>query len=356
MAQELSIRGYNISYLAQSLSGKDKSVQVIERIAIYWLPYRIKFPWLNFFAIFNSIKHINPDILIQRISNADTGVIGYYASKNAIPFVWFCTDNESPFRWLHIRKIFSGFSKKTRPRRIASLLYLPNATLIDLLRHYGMKYVSHAFVLNEIQKKHLKDEFGKESSLLRSGHQRASISLNSTKKFANKIVLWAGNLGENKHPEKFIQLANQLSNSSYRFVLLGDKPGYIPVKDQLSKMDCNVEWKGKIPFEENLKWFDDAQFFVNTSEKEGFPNTYIQAWLRGIPVLTLSCDPDSLIKKHNLGFVCYSIDTMSDLLLSFTDEKEYQNQCQEIQIFAEQNFTIEKTATNFLKQFGEDTN
>lgn len=119
-------------------------------------------------------------------------------------------------------KFFRVF-KKTRPRRIASLLYLPNATLIDLLRHYGMKYVSHAFVLNEIQKKHLKDEFGKESSLLRSGHQRASISLNSTKKFANKIVLWAGNLGENKHPEKFIQLANQLSNSSYRFVLLGDK-------------------------------------------------------------------------------------------------------------------------------------
>jgi glycosyltransferase involved in cell wall biosynthesis len=56
--------------------------------------------------------------------------------------------------------------------------------------------------------------------------------------------------------------------------------------------------------------------FLSTSDEEGFPNTFLQAWAAGTPVVSLTIDPDNLIKRNVLGKVSGTIER------AITDIKE----------------------------------
>jgi glycosyltransferase involved in cell wall biosynthesis len=59
--------------------------------------------------------------------------------------------------------------------------------------------------------------------------------------------------------------------------------------------------------------FDRAKVFLNTSSIEGFPNTFLQAWIRGVPVVSFF-DPDALIRRLSLGRVASSLDEMREAI------------------------------------------
>ena len=40
---------------------------------------------------------------------------------------------------------------------------------------------------------------------------------------------------------------------------------------------------------------------VNTSTLEGMPNSFLEAWTQGIPVLTYEFDPDKIVEGRELG-------------------------------------------------------
>jgi glycosyltransferase involved in cell wall biosynthesis len=66
---------------------------------------------------------------------------------------------------------------------------------------------------------------------------------------------------------------------------------------------------GRRPHDEVSSVLSRAALLVNTSEVEGFPNAYLEAWNHGVPVVTFN-DVDGIIAANRIGVVVASLEQM----------------------------------------------
>ena len=100
---------------------------------------------------------------------------------------------------------------------------------------------------------------------------------------------------------------------------------------------------------DNAALQNGAKLFINTSDLEGFPTTYLQAWQRGVPVLSF-VNPDDLINPNRLGKVVKDLDEMSAALQDFAAGKlQFSNA--HIEQFFQANFTIQAAVDQYEAVF-----
>ncbi len=118
-------------------------------------------------------------------------------------------------------------------------------------------------------------------------------------------VVWVGSVKWVKRPEIFVRLAESLSDTGARFLMIGeaqDSERGEMVRAAATRL-AGLEYSGPIEFEAAWREIAASVVLVNTSSAEGFPNTFIQAWATGVPVVSLGVDPDGVIERENLGAV-----------------------------------------------------
>jgi glycosyltransferase involved in cell wall biosynthesis len=135
---------------------------------------------------------------------------------------------------------------------------------------------------NELQRASCRATYGREAVVIPSCYELPK-KINS---FARDCVLWVGTLHVNKRPELLLELARRLP--ARRFVMIGgpgaDKGFFEAMRLRAAELP-NLEFKGFLPLAEVEHWFDRARVLVNTSLYEGMPNTFLQAWARGVPTV-----------------------------------------------------------------------
>ena len=125
-----------------------------------------------------------------------------------------------------------------------------------------------------------------------------------------KYVAWVGQLRQPKRPDLLIEIARSMPEM--RFVVCGgpsahrSPPGYGErMVDALHALP-NVEYHGQVAPDKALQVIADAAILLSTSDEEGFPNTFLQAWSAGTPVVSLTIDPDRTIERMWLGAVSHN--------------------------------------------------
>jgi glycosyltransferase involved in cell wall biosynthesis len=118
--------------------------------------------------------------------------------------------------------------------------------------------------------------------------------------------LWANRLVHYKLPERYIELAAALPEARFKMVLGTTDETPESLMDQVRQSASgvhNLELVDACPREQLLDDMLRATALVTTSRVEGMPNTFLEAWARGVPALSLHVDPDDRIADNGLGVV-----------------------------------------------------
>jgi glycosyltransferase involved in cell wall biosynthesis len=211
------------------------------------------------------------------------------------------------------RAVYAGASDKDFVADIGGQLHNPRDRW---LYRRGLATVDAIVAQNEFQRASCLENYGREAGVIPSCYEPPQIS-NQEK----NLVLWVGMLHENKRPELFLELAARLPHR--RFVMIGGpragaRSFYEGIRARAAGL-ANVEATGFLPLAEVETWFDRARVLVNTSIYEGMPNTFLQAWARGVPTVATV--------QAGGGFFCETADqAAAQIERLFTDEDHWRAQ------------------------------
>ena len=248
-------------------------------------------------ALFKLLDQIKPSVIYQRVGCAYTGVAAYYAKRNKCTMVWhIALDTEvMPFQ----RR---GF--------LSSIIHFIDKKILE----YGIKNSQKIIAQTQWQGDLLKNNYKRKPTAIIPNFQ--PIPTENINKSQPLKIVWVANLKPVKQPEYFVRLAKDLDclGQDVKCVMIG-APAYWNQKWQrsferkISEIDC-LTYLGMRPIEDVNHILASSHIFVNTSYYEGFPNTFIQAWMRKVPVVSLHSNPDGIIDRHGLGFFCGTYEEM----------------------------------------------
>ncbi len=177
----------------------------------------------------------------------------------------------------------------------------------------------------------------------------------SEREFGERDIdaLWVSNMRSVKRPDVLLSVADQLPHVSFHMVggtVPGGQQFFETVKAQAADRG-NVTFHGAVAYRDTGALYSRARVLVNTSDIEGFPNTYLQAWSSGTPVVAFF-DPDGVIAREGLGVTVRTPDEMREAVRRLTsDESEWQAARRRCLAFIERHYSEDAVLQPYLDAF-----
>lgn len=295
LARGLVARGYQVSMLCLDY-GQPVLVEIggirVHRLFkpnAGWPVVRFLHPRLT--ALWRGMRQVDADIYYQRGADMHAGVVAAYCR-------------------LHGKKsIFAGANDNDFSPGKQLIRYNRDKWLFE----YGLARASVIVAQQQAQKQLCWENYRRDSTLIRSCYPAPVEQADPS-----GGILWVATIRKFKGPERFIELAKSLPD--YRFTMIGGPGGndaeslryYESIRSQAEAVP-NLSFLGFVHPADVEHYFDRARIFVNTSDTEGFPNTFLQAWSRGMPTVSLF-DPGSQEDGKLVCATAQDIKGVSELL------------------------------------------
>lgn len=129
-------------------------------------------------------------------------------------------------------------------------------------------------------------------------------------------VLWIGRQSSKKRFQWLVDVAKLCPE--YVFDVAGDCSPRVPHDTDIescAKNHPNIRFHGRLTRDDMNTLYRQSSVLLNTSEVEGYPNTFIEAWSWGRPVVA-TVDVDGMLTKGQLGRYAETVDALAKELHS----------------------------------------
>jgi glycosyltransferase involved in cell wall biosynthesis len=206
LARELARRGHQVHYLFTDRGTPlRESPVVLHPLQLSRWVRRLFHPYhaLLWRQVFTRLDRIRPDVIVNRVGNALTGICALYGKRTGITTIWHVANITDLLPW-----------RVPRDRTFAM-------TWIDRrLLDYGIRRVDRILAQAVYQDKLLMERFGRRADLIVPNFHPVPCAI--ADKSSSLDVIWVANIKPKKQPEQFVRLANELSDlENVRFIMIG---------------------------------------------------------------------------------------------------------------------------------------
>jgi glycosyltransferase involved in cell wall biosynthesis len=304
LARSLARSGLRVRHVVASAGGvsrTDDGVEVVELPAGYWrrgLPRRR--------AVIQTLKDTNAGVYIQRSAGADTGLVALFtraAGRRSI----FSASHDSDFsRDLEMIRKGGGGTENA---------------LVRAQYRIGLRSV-HAVVAQTRQQAAMAEQNFRRHPVVIPSFAAAVDGVRSSR----EALLWIGGLSEMKNPLALLEVAARVPEATFWMVaheVPAERSGLAAVARARAAELPNVEVFGRLPRPDVLALYERAIAVVNTSHHEGFPNTFLEAWSRGVPAVSLRVDPDGVMTRSGSGVLTSGdVDRAADAIRAYVRDAD----------------------------------
>lgn len=310
IARELIRRGYRVSFVVTD-HGQPDGIEH-DGITVYkmcsWndgLPI-VRFIHPRWTSLHCAMSRADADIYYHRTAGAETGQVAYWCKT-------------------HRRKMI--YAVACDPECEKDLWFF-TARREKWLYKFGLNKAHQIIAQTPNQQRMLKGNFNINATIIRScTADPGPNDRQPPKENDQKTLLWLGRFAEQKGLDFLLDLA--AANSDTRFDLIGapnTKSAYARrIVDRAATMQ-NVNLLGHVPHAKVGDHYRSASALLCTSNYEGFPNTFLEAWANALPVVT-RWDAEGTVTDKHLGVHADSVDELGRKMNQLLTDAEMWKTC-----------------------------
>lgn len=341
LAKWLASRGFIVSVLTWD-EGQPDGIEV-DSIRILKICRKdegvrgVRFFHPKWTGLIRAMQRADADIYYQTCSECVTGQVALWCRRNKRHFIYSIASNGD-----------------CNP-------CLPHMQFIHerILYRYGLRKASLIIAQTLRQQAMLNKHFGRDSVVIpmpcsvpfQNDHWQQSL------KFENiGRILWVGRVCQVKRPDLLLELAKMCSDLQFDMVGPIGQNEYSRKIVALAKSVENVKLHGRVT--DSFLWnlYKRCSLFCSTSEIEGFPNTFLEAWSCGLPIVS-TFDPDNLIAEKGLGKLGKNIPELEEGIRELLNSPEqWQKASQSARKYFLENHGLDTAMKQFERVFCDVVN